>query len=341
MKTKFSTFSLIALFIFVSSGTSVSQSSCTDHHTHASAVATLPFIENLDQWHPTVLYRAGMGGMDQVFLEEKNFTYQFFDRASSELLHDLAYQQNGEEGAQHLVASHAYKVHFEGADVPVVYGVDRQPHSINFFKGNDPSAWKTDIAVYHKIRYDHLYKGIHLEAYSEGDAFKYDFMVEAGRDVSQIRMRYEGVDAIDLVKGVLVLSTSVETIHELQPYAWQLVDGKKQTVPCEYHLHNNIVTFHFPKGYDHLSDLVIDPVVMAATLSGTTSFKNFGHSATYDNSDNIYTSGISFGPGCFDFLLGFWRWHYQLSAKSDAHLYGGGNIYRDGGRIIPNCLQRI
>ncbi|MFT4663277.1 MAG: gliding motility-associated-like protein [Gammaproteobacteria bacterium] len=56
------------------------------------------------------------------------------------------------------------------------------------------------------------------------------------------------------------------------------------------------MSFHFPKGFNNSYALVIDPIVVAATLSGSSS-NNWGFTATYDNEGNIYGGGISFDSG--------------------------------------------
>src|SRR5690606_8913313 len=63
-------------------------------------------------------------------------------------------------------------------------------------------------------------------------------------------------------------------------------------VKCEYQIANdNIVSFHFPEGYDKNSQLIIDPTVVFATFTGA-SADNWGFTATYDDSGNFYAGGI-------------------------------------------------
>src|SRR5690606_9157627 len=58
----------------------------------------------------------------------------------------------------------------------------------------------------------------------------------------------------------------------------------------------NSVSFSFPNGYDVSKELIIDPVVIASTLSGTPGFSsNYGHGATFDLAGNVYSHAIAFG----------------------------------------------
>jgi gliding motility-associated-like protein len=88
----------------------------------------------------------------------------------------------------------------------------------------------------------------------------------------------------------------VNEIIEECPYAYQLIEGREQQVNCRYVLEDNVLHFDFPEGYDDSRVLYIDPVVMASTASGSTTY-NFGHSATYDLEGNIYTGGRAYGNG--------------------------------------------
>jgi gliding motility-associated-like protein len=297
-------FCTISLFSFLITNSLSAQNQCKshDHPTPVQPGDRLGFVENKGQWESPVLYKASLGNLNALFLEAATFTYVFHDEKQSNDLHELFYHSKAE---QYPVDGHAYKVHFLGANTTSeLQGVEQRPTLFSFFQGNDAAKWAGGVHVFDKVRYTHLYPLIHLEAYGEGKNFKYDFIVEPGGDVSQIQLQYEGVSQLQLRNGQLIVGTSVETIHELAPVAYQIVADKKQIVACEYQLSNNpasvgtsILTFHFPDGYNKQLPLVIDPVVLAATLSGSTISKNFGHTATFDNAGNIYTGGISFGTG--------------------------------------------
>src|SRR5690606_19755905 len=56
-----------------------------------------------------------------------------------------------------------------------------------------------------------------------------------------------------------------------------------------YLLEGDVVTFKLGK-YDKTKELIIDPVLIFATYSGTTA-DNFGFTATYDSKGNLYAGG--------------------------------------------------
>ncbi|MCH2225241.1 MAG: PKD domain-containing protein, partial [Crocinitomicaceae bacterium] len=155
--------------------------------------------------------------------------------------------------------------------------------------------------------------GIDLSVYSSKSNFKYDFFVSANADPGQIQIEYEGLNGIHLSKGNLILTTSVGEFTELKPFAFQLINGKKKEVECSYILTGEQLGFSFPEGYDTNLELVIDPVLVAATLSSATS-ESYGHSATFDNDGNIYTGARNFGIG------------YPTTVGAFQTAFGGGGV---------------
>ena len=265
-----------------------------DHNHDHDHGNDLSFIKNNGQWESQVQYRASLGGLNAIFLEEDGFTYLFHNDKDAEKLFD--HSKRNQSKVQ-PVRAHAYQVKFLNADQANLKATKPRTAYNNYFLGNDPSKWASKVPIFDQVRYENLYPGIHLDAYDVDGYFKYDFVVEPGAATEIIALNYTGADRLQIKKGDLIIHTSVDKIVEHEPYAYQEINGKKVTVKCAYQLKDNVVTFGFPNGYDQKFPLVIDPTVVAATLSGTTNNENFGHSATYDFSGNIYAGARSFGSG--------------------------------------------
>lgn len=276
------------------------------NHDHSN---DLSFVKNKGQWESPVLYKASLGGLNAVFLEKDRFTYLFH---SDKDLEPLLNHGKKDKLSNLPVRAHAYQVKFVDALNSKILSQDIRTEYNNYFLGNDPSKWASNVPIYDKIRYESLYTGVHLDAYDVDGYFKYDFIVEAGANAAQIKLNYEGADRLQIKKGDLVIHTSVDQIIEQAPYAYQEINGQRQIVNCQYQLNGNEVSFVFPDGYDAEYELTIDPTVVAATLSGTNGSENFGHSATYDFSGNIYVGAQSFGSG------------YPTTTGSFQRNFGGG-----------------
>jgi gliding motility-associated-like protein len=253
------------------------------------------FIENQNQFHENVRFQAHFNNYT-VFLENNRFTFLLESAEDLHARHDIM-KASKEEKEDFFVRAHAYRVNFLGANENVA--IERNsPHdfTLNYFLGSDESKWASGVRSYEKVRYINLYDGINLMAGVEEGNLKYDFVVKPGGDPNFIVLDFEGLDNISIVDGELVLTTSLGEVRELKPYAYQKgLVGSKQ-VACEYELEGNQVRFIFPEGYDTDLELVIDPIVIASTLSGTPGFSsNYGHGATFDLAGNVYSHAIAFG----------------------------------------------
>lgn len=259
---------------------------------------TADIVRNDGQWGNQVHAWAGISGGDVYFSANR----LHFDRinaddlaAGVEYLHE--HPENPGESAQSLaVRRHYYQVELLGAN-PEALPDFRSGHTTryNYFRGN-ASEWRTNVPSYGEIRYASVYNGIDVVYRIHGTDLKYDFIVHPGSNAGAIQLRYSAVDAVRLENERLVIVTSAGEQRECIPLAWQEKNGERITVPCSYRLVNNTVTFRFPEGYDRKLPLVIDPLLMASTNSGSTA-TIFGCTSTYDNNGNIFLGGYGYAPG--------------------------------------------
>lgn len=279
---------------------------------------TLEFIENRNQWPGPFLYRCATGN-GEVYLEQNGFSYVIGAADNINYLHP-----HGHSGAI-TNKYHAYRVRFVGGNPkPRVNGAKPQQHYYNYFLGKDPAYWQTGIHPNLAVDYTGVYAGIDLHVASENGQIKYDFIVAPGADAEAIQLQFVGTDGLRVKDGKLLIQTSVGTVEELQPYAYQYADGQRVEVPCRYSVKDDVVRYTFPKGYDAARQLVIDPTVIFATFTGS-SFDNWGFTATYDNLGNFYAGGLTShqagGSG------------YPTTTGAFQLTYGGGST--TSGNIYP------
>ena len=132
--------------------------------------------------------------------------------------------------------------------------------------------------------------------YSSKGMLKYDIILHPNASAKKIKLNYSGQEDVFLKDGNLIVKTSVNEVRELAPYAYQIINEEKVKIDCEFKLKNNVVTFDFPKGYDKNTILIIDPILIFSTYSGS-SADNFGYTATYDKLGFLYSGSTVFGVG--------------------------------------------
>ncbi len=218
--------------------------------------------------------------------------YTFIDQQKLDQLHELGHQASEIAPSDLQIQAHRVQVSFKGSDrssVPVPFG--KLPEYYNYFLGRDPSTWSSHVAAYEGVTYPAYYSGIDLKVYIQGNNVKYDFNLAAGADPTQISFEYAGVDQVSIEKGDLSITASKFTFYEKKPIAYQIIDGKKIFVNCEYVLKNNRVSFIFPQAYNVCFPLVIDPLLIFSTYSGSTA-DNWGSTATPGEKGTLYSSGV-------------------------------------------------
>lgn len=248
------------------------------------------FVENKAQWPGEVAFRADIPG-GVFWAEQQSFLFTLAGDGWSSIGHP---SPNDTEAAEDYRLHH-YRLSFEGSSIPAIAGEEEKPHRFNYFIGNNQSRWASGVKPFKRIRYSALYPGIDLLVYGKNNNIKYDFVVAPGADPTAIVQRYDGADGLALVSGKLVVYTSIREVVELEPYAYQLINGQLVDVACAFVLNENRV--HFELGaYDPAYPLVIDPEISFSTFIGATS-SNFGFTATDDEDGNLISGGVVFGPG--------------------------------------------
>ena len=86
-----------------------------------------------------------------------------------------------------------FSASFPGAARVTPVGLDAGETRFNYYLGNDPATWRSNVATYAGVAYPNLWAGIDLHAYSRPDGLKYEFVVAPGADPSQVSVRYAGL----------------------------------------------------------------------------------------------------------------------------------------------------
>ncbi len=270
------------------------------------------FIENKGQFEKEVKYKAKING-GALFIEKNAFTFHLQDNS---VLNKAHLNQEVKAGDQ-SIKGHAYKMIFENALDPKFIATEKSTEYYNYYLGNDKSKWVSEAFAYEIIRMKNIYSGIDVEiTTNENENLKYTYYVKANADVSVIEQKYEGIENLKLVNENLVLTTHVNEIKELKPIAWQIIKGKKQIVKCNFVLKNKTISYAFPNGYDVTQELVIDPVLIFGSYTGSTA-DNFGMTATYDSQGNLITGGMAYNTG-FPTTFGA----YDNSSNPNGTVYG-------------------
>src|SRR5207237_7942977 len=116
-----------------------------------------------------------------------------------------------------------------------VNGTGRLPGRMNYFLGNDPKKWHTDVPSYARVKYEGVYPGIDLVFYGNQGKLEYDFLVAPGADPEAIQLKIAGARKLRLnSSGNVVLSAATGEVELQKPLVYQMLDGKRRLIEGRY-----------------------------------------------------------------------------------------------------------
>ncbi len=185
---------------------------------------------------------------------------------------------------------------------PKVLGLNELPGKANYFIGNDPTKWRTNVPTYSKVCYHDIYPGVDLVYYGNQGQLEYDFGVAPGIDPGVIKLSLQSEDeaSVNQQTGDLVLRVSGGEVRFNKPIVYQKFTGSAKRADDAGAAKRFIKGRYVTKGgrqiafevatYDSTKALVIDPILSYSTYLGGKSV-DFGHGIAIDSSRNAYVTG--------------------------------------------------
>lgn len=232
----------------------------------------------------------------------------YFERNEGQTNHEVKYLTHGKGYVfyftpQEMVmtlqreSNPAYnlKMHFVGSNAHTqLLGQDEQLCKSNYFIGNDPINWRTNIPNYAKVTYPNLYPGIDVVFYGNSQQLEYDICVSSGSDPKVARIQIDGAKNlfIDSEGNLRILTTDDQEVLMHKPFVYQNELDRKIEIESKFILlAKNQIGFEFG-GYDSSKDLIIDPVLSYSTYLGGSAIDR-GTAIAVDSGSNATVTGIT------------------------------------------------
>ncbi len=304
----------------------------------------LAFTENHGQWDDRVQFKANAGGATMWFTTDG--IYYQFTRRISVAPDDPRGRQTSPSAPSDSIEQLVIKASFIGANPnPEIVGNDVMEYKCNYFIGNDPDEWHTDVPNYKAIVFNDVYAGIDLKYYGNGKQMEYDFIVSPGADPNQIMVQYDGAKSISVNdNGELVVETEWGNVTELRPLIYQFDANGCMPIQGQYVLFTDN-TFGFDLGdrYDPTLALVIDPVLSYSTYLGGNG-NDEGWGIAVDGSGSAYVTGLTYStdfPTVDPYQTDEGSWDVyitKLSSSGNSVAYstylGGGGVDKGYGIVV-------
>ncbi len=246
----------VAAVLLVGPAASVVSTFVDDVPTIANDAAIRPslqpaFIANRGQWHPEARFQVRTGNVTTWVTDEGmriSMTPDGTDRAASIFLT------------------------FEGRPSAAL-GESAQRGRFNFFLGDDPAAWVTEVPAFDAVRWPGKWKGIDAVVGERDGRLEWDVILGKGADLSDVVFRIDGAHTVSVKDGALVATTDVGDLIQTPPVAWDRCDdGARRPVACTFvHKGGNRYGFSAPD-HDPTAELVVDPAIVYGGYLGGSNY---------------------------------------------------------------------
>lgn len=203
------------------------------------------------------------------------------------------------------------RMHLVGADPSSkIVGTGRLSSVSNYFLGNDPSKWRSDVPQFARVRYQQVYPGVDLVYYGNQGQLEYDFEVAPGADPRMVQLQFESSHKLAVDSdGDLVVHAGGGDLQFHAPEIYQQIGEERRKVDGKFVVGaSNRVGFKVGN-YDRSRTLVIDPVLNYSSYLGGSGNES-GATVAVDAAFNFYVTGATTSgnfppqPGVFGSLTG-------------------------------------
>lgn len=286
------------------------------------------FLENKGQWDPRAKFFSRIPGAN-VWVTSKGMV--------------LDYYRDVKSGGSNVRQGHVVGMTFDGAAEGNAVGRGKDKLRTDFLNIGKGAPVK-NAASYREVMVENLYDGVDLRAYYDQSLPRYDLIVAPGANAAQIKLRLQGADAVRIDKsGDLVLKTSIGDVKQGGLFAYQMIDGKRKSVPVSYRkVGKNLISFKLGR-YDRTKQLVIDPLVYGSYYGGDGGW-DVVKSIVADTDGGVYFTGYTratnfptiYGPYGFNLQGGRDAFVSKLQGDAYAHDYSaylGGSLLDEGSYV--------
>jgi hypothetical protein len=186
----------------------------------------------------------------------------------------------------------AVRMRLEGANPEEqISGMDQLLGKTNYFIGNDPKKWHTDVPSYSRVKYAGVYPGVDLVFYGNQRRLEYDFVVAPGADPKAIALDIDGARRMHINShGDLVLSVANGEVELQKPLVYQNLNGQRREIAGGYTLAGDHRVKFTVGSYDRSKPLILDPVLNYSTYLGGGA-ADVGLAIAVDGSGNAFIAG--------------------------------------------------
>lgn len=189
--------------------------------------------------------------------------------------------------------------------LPQVNGLESSPTAVNYFIGDNPKDWRSNIQSYNLITLGEVWPGITVNLKANSKNIEKLFIINPDGSPASIRFSVEGAEELSSNQtGEIEIKTKRKSIGFTHPVAYQEINGNRKSVEVSFRLIDK-TTYGFMVGdYDKTIPLIIDPLLSSTFIGGFGT--EFARGVAIDPvNGNVFVAGYSAGVFVFVPGVGF------------------------------------
>jgi hypothetical protein len=236
----------------------------------------VPFVSNQGQWHKEILFSA------------QTFAGNFFIDSNHHLVYNIVKSEKPDSSKKNF-SGIVLKEILLNTNSLSIKPQNPSTAKVNYFKGNNPKQWISNIPTFHSISYGEIYPDIELQLKAYSQSIEKLFFIKPNAQIEDIKIKVEGIKDLKInEKGELVLSTSLGEVLFTKPKGYYQ-DQTEQEIEVSYVVYNKDEYGFKIKDYDKTRTVVIDPLLASTYLGGRD--PDIGNSLAVDSSGNVFITG--------------------------------------------------
>jgi hypothetical protein len=197
--------------------------------------------------------------------------------------------------------SRIVRLGFAGTSTPsAIVGRDQLISKTNYFIGNDPKQWHTNVPNYSAVEYRGIYPGVNAIFRGNDRRLEFDFNVAPGADPGAIALEIHGARRMRLNSAgeVVLRIAGTRDLVLGKPHIYQdSPEGRREIAGNFVMRGKNGIGFALG-AYDHSQPLVIDPTLIYSTyLGGGISGESYANAIAVDSSSAGCAAGCAIVTG--------------------------------------------
>lgn len=204
------------------------------------------FVQNEGQKQNDILYYAELNDLN-IFIKSDGVYFDF-------------YQLEKTDNNQINKTGHLVKLDFINGNKLNSFK-NLSTGKLNFLIGKDKSKWKREVNVYNNLLINNVFDGVDFKLYFDNNIPRYDFIINQNANPENIKFKFNTVNGLKVQNKSFSGEISVGDFFNDNLFAYQIINGKKQEVKCNFiEIEENVLGFDIGN-YNKNLELVIDPII--------------------------------------------------------------------------------